>query len=165
MPVRRCARLEPAARRELRPAVRGRPRNVLGRGGGAWRRRGSDGHDVEGASAFRRVAVARSAHQRGGRPPTGLAGTRRRGVTPRARLRRFTWAAFKESGDVIVAGQIFAEVGELVTGAKPGRRSAEEVTLFKSLGLAVEDVATADLVYGKVVNTALADEASADRRR
>jgi ornithine cyclodeaminase/alanine dehydrogenase-like protein (mu-crystallin family) len=66
-------------------------------------------------------------------------------------------AAFKESGDVIAAGRIFAEVGEVVTGAKPGRRSAEEVTLFKSLGLAVEDVATADLVYGKAVNAASAD--------
>src|SRR5919112_1695176 len=71
-------------------------------------------------------------------------------------------AAFKESGDVIAAGEIFAEVGELVTGAKPGRRSAEEVTLFKSLGLAVEDVATADLVYGQAVDTGSAEEASAD---
>ena len=52
-----------------------------------------------------------------------------------------------------------------MTGAKPGRRSAEEVTLFKSLGLAVEDVATADLVYGKAVNTAPAEDASVDQRR
>jgi alanine dehydrogenase len=59
-------------------------------------------------------------------------------------------AAFKESGDVIAAGEIFAEIGEVVSGAKPGRRSEEEVTLFKSLGLAVEDVATAELVYRKV---------------
>ena len=49
--------------------------------------------------------------------------------------------------------------------AKPGRRSAEEVTLFKSLGLAVEDVATADLVYGKAVNAASAEAASGDLRR
>jgi ornithine cyclodeaminase/alanine dehydrogenase-like protein (mu-crystallin family) len=74
-------------------------------------------------------------------------------------------AAFKESGDVIAAGQIFAEVGEVVTGAKPGRRSAKAVTLFKSLGLAVEDVATADLVYGKAVNAASAEETSGDLRR
>jgi ornithine cyclodeaminase/alanine dehydrogenase-like protein (mu-crystallin family) len=60
-------------------------------------------------------------------------------------------AAMKESGDVIAAGEIFAEVGEVVAGAKPGRRSAEEVTLFKSLGLAVEDVATAELVYRKAL--------------
>jgi alanine dehydrogenase len=52
-------------------------------------------------------------------------------------------AALKESGDVIADGKIFAEVGEVVAGTKPGRQSAEEVTLFKSLGLAVEDVATA----------------------
>src|ERR671932_551303 len=60
-------------------------------------------------------------------------------------------AAMKESGDVIAAGEIFAEVGEVVSGAKPGRRSAEEVTLFKSLGLAVEDAATAELVYRKAL--------------
>jgi thiomorpholine-carboxylate dehydrogenase len=60
-------------------------------------------------------------------------------------------AAMKESGDVIAAGEIFAEVGEVVSGAKPGRRSAEEITLFKSLGLAVEDVVTAELVYRKAL--------------
>jgi alanine dehydrogenase len=61
-------------------------------------------------------------------------------------------AAMKESGDVIAAGRIFAEVGEVVSGAKPPRRSEDEVTLFKSLGLAVEDVATADLVYHKALD-------------
>lgn len=60
-------------------------------------------------------------------------------------------AARKESGDIIAAGRIFAEVGEVVSGAKPGRQSDEEVTLFKSLGLAVEDVATAELVYRKAL--------------
>ena len=61
-------------------------------------------------------------------------------------------AALKESGDVIAAGKIFAEIGEVVSGAQPGRRSAEDVTLFKSLGLAVEDVATAELVYHKALD-------------
>jgi ornithine cyclodeaminase/alanine dehydrogenase-like protein (mu-crystallin family) len=60
-------------------------------------------------------------------------------------------AALKESGDLIAAGQVFGELGEVATGAKPGRESAEEITLFKSLGLAVEDVVTADLVYRKAV--------------
>jgi ornithine cyclodeaminase/alanine dehydrogenase-like protein (mu-crystallin family) len=63
-------------------------------------------------------------------------------------------AAFKESGDVIAAGEAFAEVGEIVVGAQPGRQSSEEITLFKSLGLAVEDVATADLIHRKATNTA-----------
>ena len=56
-------------------------------------------------------------------------------------------AAMKESGDVIAAREVLAEIGEVISGAEQGRRSADEVTLFKSLGLAVEDVATAELVY------------------
>jgi len=60
-------------------------------------------------------------------------------------------AAMVESGDVIAAGQIFAEVGEVVAGVLPGRESEEEITLFKSLGAAVEDIAAADLVYRKAL--------------
>jgi alanine dehydrogenase len=63
-------------------------------------------------------------------------------------------AAMKESGDVIAAGEVFAEIGEVAAGTKPGRQSEEEVTLFKSLGLAVEDVATAELVHRKAVGDA-----------
>lgn len=58
-------------------------------------------------------------------------------------------AALKESGDVIAAGKIDGELGEVVAGTVPGRNSADDVTLFKSLGMAVEDVASAVLVYGK----------------
>jgi len=56
-------------------------------------------------------------------------------------------AATRESGDVIAAGRVFAEIGEVVAGAQPGRQSAGEITLFKSVGVAIEDVASADLVY------------------
>jgi alanine dehydrogenase len=42
---------------------------------------------------------------------------------------------------------VLAELGEVINGSKPGRTSTEEVTLFKSLGLAIEDLAAADLVY------------------
>lgn len=56
-------------------------------------------------------------------------------------------AASRESGDVIAAGTIFAEIGEVIAGAKAGRQSADDITLFKSVGVAVEDLATADLVY------------------
>src|ERR671912_485262 len=56
-------------------------------------------------------------------------------------------AAMKESGDVIAAKEVVAEIGEVISGAEQGRRSLEEVTLFKSLGLAVEGGATAELVY------------------
>jgi len=56
-------------------------------------------------------------------------------------------AASRESGDVIAAGRIFAEIGEVFGGRKPGRESAEEITLFKSVGVAVADLASAELVY------------------
>ena len=56
-------------------------------------------------------------------------------------------AAMKESGDVIAAGNIFAEIGEVVAGTKRGRESEEEITLFKSVGVAVEDIVAADLVW------------------
>ena len=58
-------------------------------------------------------------------------------------------AALVESGDVaqsiaegrIGVNHIRAELGQVVSGAVPGRRTAAEVTLFKSLGLAIEDLA------------------------
>ncbi len=63
-------------------------------------------------------------------------------------------SAAAEAGDLIMARRegrigpdhVIAELGEVAAGA-PGRRAAEEITLFKSLGLAVEDVATARLAF------------------
>ena len=63
--------------------------------------------------------------------------------------------ALVESGDVLLAiregaiteTHIGGEIGEVLAGTIPGRRTAEEITLFKSLGMAVEDVATARWVY------------------
>ena len=67
-------------------------------------------------------------------------------------------AALVESGDVVLgiqegrfaADHIVAEIGELTAGAE-GRRSDTEVTIFKSLGLAVEDVTAAQLAYRRAV--------------
>ena len=56
-------------------------------------------------------------------------------------------AAMKESGDVIAAGKIFAEIGDVLAGTKAARESVEEITLFKSVGVAVEDIVAADLVW------------------
>ncbi len=55
-------------------------------------------------------------------------------------------AALRESGDVIAARGEVTEIGAVVAGVAPGRRNAEELTLFKSVGVAVEDVAAAALV-------------------
>src|SRR3712207_7481501 len=43
-----------------------------------------------------------------------------------------------------------AEIGEVVAANKPARGSEDEITLFKSVGVAVEDVIAADLVYTRV---------------
>jgi alanine dehydrogenase len=44
----------------------------------------------------------------------------------------------------------FIEFRDVVAGAKPGRTSADDVTLFKSLGIALEDIAIAKLVYERL---------------
>lgn len=55
-------------------------------------------------------------------------------------------AVLQESGDVILSGaQIYAEIGEIFAGTK--RVAAGETTIFKSVGIAVEDLAAARLVY------------------
>ena len=59
-------------------------------------------------------------------------------------------SALNESGELLLAGlgeeSIAAELGGVLTGVHPGRTSDVEVTVFKSLGLAVEDLAAAELV-------------------
>ena len=59
-------------------------------------------------------------------------------------------AAGAESGDVR-AGTIVAELGDVVLDRSLGRDSPEEITLFKSVGIAVEDVVTAQLVYDRAL--------------
>lgn len=61
-------------------------------------------------------------------------------------------AALLESGDVIAAPHVVAELGEVVSDPGLGRTGSEEVTLFKSVGLAVEDVTAAALVYQAVTH-------------
>jgi ornithine cyclodeaminase/alanine dehydrogenase-like protein (mu-crystallin family) len=54
-------------------------------------------------------------------------------------------------GDEHVVG----EIGEVLTGKAPARRSADEITLFKSLGIAIEDLAAAHHVYAKALEREL----------
>ena len=83
-------------------------------------------------------------------------------------------AALVESGDVVMGIQegritpahVIAELGELLAQgtaeaaphADPGRRSDMDVTIFKSLGLAVEDVTAADLAYRRAVERGIGQE-------
>ncbi|HUP50040.1 MAG TPA: ornithine cyclodeaminase family protein [Thermoanaerobaculia bacterium] len=67
-------------------------------------------------------------------------------------------SAVNESGDYLFAvregaisgaGHIRAELGEVLTGQAAGRTSAEEITLFESLGLGIEDLASAAHLFEK----------------
>ena len=42
---------------------------------------------------------------------------------------------------------LYANLGEIVAGMKPGRQSDDEITVFDSTGLAIQDVAVARIVY------------------
>ncbi len=60
-----------------------------------------------------------------------------------------------ESGDyrlaaaegAVTESQVRAELGQLLVGTAPGRASADEITVFESLGLAIEDLAAASRIY------------------
>jgi len=64
-----------------------------------------------------------------------------------------------ESGDILIPikegvideTHIYAELSELVAGVKKGRENNREITLFKSVGLAIEDAITAKLAYEKAL--------------
>jgi len=68
-------------------------------------------------------------------------------------------AVMAECGDVLLAikegaigeEHIHAEIGEVLAGKKTGRTSAGEITLYKAVGIAIQDVATAKLVYQTAV--------------
>ena len=66
-------------------------------------------------------------------------------------------AVLKELGDVILSGApIFAEAGEVFAGTKRPTRTA--TTIFKSVGIAAEDIAAARLVYDAIMSRNLTRE-------
>ncbi|MEP6492494.1 MAG: ornithine cyclodeaminase family protein [bacterium] len=70
-------------------------------------------------------------------------------------------SALNEPGDILVPlregritpDHIVGEIGEVLIGRAPGRGADDEITLFKSLGLAIEDLAAASFVYDEAVRT------------
>jgi ornithine cyclodeaminase len=70
-------------------------------------------------------------------------------------------STLNEAGDFLIPrseeriddGHILGEIGELLAGEVDGRKSPEDITLFKSLGLAVEDVAAAQWLYSKLLES------------
>lgn len=75
-------------------------------------------------------------------------------------------ACLAEAGDIQIPieegalkeGDIYGELGELITGAKAGRESDEEITLFKSVGLSIQDISTAYHVYRKALEQGVGTE-------
>jgi alanine dehydrogenase len=75
-------------------------------------------------------------------------------------------AALVEAGDIVLAigdgaidsSHIKAELGQVIAGAASGRSAGDRVTIFKSLGLAVEDVAAAHLAYQRAVERNVGQE-------
>lgn len=71
--------------------------------------------------------------------------------------------AIKEYGELIIpisegvitSDHIYGDLGEIVTGKKKGRVSSQEITLFKSGGLAIQDAVTANLAYKKALEHGL----------
>ena len=74
--------------------------------------------------------------------------------------------ALAEAGDVIgpiregaiTERHIIAEIGEVFAGRRPGRERPDELTLFKSLGMAVEDVAAARFAYASAQAKGIGEE-------
>jgi ornithine cyclodeaminase/alanine dehydrogenase-like protein (mu-crystallin family) len=72
-------------------------------------------------------------------------------------------STLNESGDYLFAlregvvgpEHIRAEIGEVLLGDKPGRTSEDEITIFKSLGLAIEDLAAAEHVFTRATKEAV----------
>lgn len=75
-------------------------------------------------------------------------------------------STLNEAGDILTPMEegavgedhILGELGELLEGTVDGRRSADEITLFKSLGLGVEDLAAAEHVYREAVRLEIGTE-------
>jgi alanine dehydrogenase len=75
-------------------------------------------------------------------------------------------ACLKEAGDLLIplkkgkmrASHIYAELGELVNNSKEGRSNPSEISIFKSVGNAVQDVVVAGAIYKKAVDTGTGTE-------
>jgi ornithine cyclodeaminase len=68
-------------------------------------------------------------------------------------------AALEECGDLIIpieqglykGEDLYGELGDILAGAKAGRETSDEITIFKSVGLAAMDVVVAKMIYEKMM--------------
>ncbi|MCA1444929.1 ornithine cyclodeaminase family protein, partial [Ensifer sp. IC4062] len=60
-----------------------------------------------------------------------------------------TWHPLNKN--IIASGDIHGEIGEVLLGRKPGRESDDEVTIFDSTGMAIQDNTTAAKIYQNAI--------------
>jgi alanine dehydrogenase len=80
-------------------------------------------------------------------------------ILTRAKITVDDWEQASHGGEInvplskriITRRNIWGEIGEVVAGLKPGRTSQDEITVFTSTGLAVQDAVTAELAYKKAL--------------
>jgi alanine dehydrogenase len=80
-------------------------------------------------------------------------------ILKRAKIVVDDWAQASHSGEInvplsrglITRENVWAEIGEIVAGLKPGRQRPDEITIFTSTGLAVQDAVTAKIAYSKAI--------------
>jgi len=80
-------------------------------------------------------------------------------ILKRAKIVIDDWAQASHSGEInvplsygmITKENIWAEIGDIVAGLKPGRQRPDEITVFTSTGLAVQDAVTAKIAYCKAM--------------
>ena len=80
-------------------------------------------------------------------------------ILTRAKIIVDDWEQASHSGEInvpltkgiITKQNVWSEIGQVVAGLKPGRTSPQEITVFTSTGLAVQDAVTADLAYKKAL--------------
>jgi len=80
-------------------------------------------------------------------------------ILKRAKIVVDDWEQASHSGEInvplsqgiIIKEDVWAEIGEIVAGLKPGRERRDEITIFTSTGLAVQDAVTAKIAYDKAI--------------
>jgi len=80
-------------------------------------------------------------------------------ILKRAKIVVDNWEQASHSGEIniplakgiITKRDVWGEIGEVVAGLKPGRTSSDEITVFTSTGLAIQDAVTAELAYKKAL--------------
>ncbi len=81
-------------------------------------------------------------------------------ILKQARIVIDNWEQASHSGEINVPlsegligrEDIYADIGEIVCGKKPGRESAEQITVFDSTGLAIQDISAASEIYRKLMS-------------